>query len=304
MRVTTKMMADTIKAHLARQNANILKSEIQLATTKKINKLSDDPKGITQLLGYRTALSTLGQYQQNITNAKSRVEYTSTTLEQIASLVNDAKNIASRGTPDEYAIMADQVVDIRDQLMDLVNSQYSGSYLFSGNKTDTPAFGPVAANGDYPYQGDAASYQVMVGSGSKVSIIADGDEIFRDVDTPIDPDDPNDPGTTIFQMLDDLEEALRAGDEAAIRETLEGIGTIEKQTRLASARLSVSYSRLDDTQARWKTFSNVIEEMRADVEDADLAQTALELQLQQNNYNILLQVAANVIPPSLVDFLR
>jgi flagellar hook-associated protein 3 FlgL len=44
--------------------------------------------------------------------------------------------------------------------------------------------------------------------------------------------------------------------------------------------------------------------MRAGVEDADMTQAAIDMQVQQTAYEVLLATSAQVIQPTLVDFLR
>ena len=44
--------------------------------------------------------------------------------------------------------------------------------------------------------------------------------------------------------------------------------------------------------------------MRQTVEDADITKAAIDMQVQQTAYEVLLATAARVVQPTLVDFLR
>ena len=58
MRISAKIMADNIKANLAKQSAQLMNTQLKLASGKRINRPSDDHIGIGKVLGYRSTLST------------------------------------------------------------------------------------------------------------------------------------------------------------------------------------------------------------------------------------------------------
>ncbi|BBO88271.1 flagellar hook-associated protein FlgL [Desulfosarcina ovata] len=295
MRISAKIMAENIKANLAKQSAQLSKTQIEIATGKKINSLSDDPEGVGKVLDYRTTLSTIDQYQQNITDAKTRVEYTETILGQINGLVNDAKDIASNADTENGEALAEEVANIRDQILSLANSRYNGSYIFSGDSTNTEPFEYDEISGDYQYNGDDGSHSVMVGEGIQITLDADGSEMFTET--------VSGSGDTVFDVLDDLEAALLSGDETGISDTVALLADIDENLEMERSKFAAAYSRLEDTEERWTTLSNAVETMRSDVEDADVTEAAVDLQLQQTSYELLLQVASEVLQPTLLDFL-
>ena len=290
MRISSKIMAENIKANLNKQGTLFMKSQVEIATGKRINSLSDDAKGIGKVLGYRSTLSTIGQYQQNITDAKTRIEYTETILGQIDEMVNDAKHIALDSDTQDREALADQIANIRDQVYSLMNSKYNGGYIFSGDMTDTASFDKASGN----YNGDGGVHGVMVGQGIQLTLEADGGDIFTD---------PASGTDTVLHVLDDLEAALIADDDVAIGATVPPLANIDEHLELVRSRFASAYKRLEDTEDRWDILSNAVESMRSTVEDADVTEAAIDLQLQQASYELLLKVAAEVVQPTLVDFL-
>ncbi|BBO79824.1 flagellar hook-associated protein 3 [Desulfosarcina ovata subsp. sediminis] len=291
MRISAKIMADNIKANLAKQSAQLSKTQTEISTGKKINSLSDDPEGVGKVLGYRTTLSAIDQYQQNITDAKTRVEYTETILGQINDLVNDAKEIASNADTQDGEALAEEIANIRDQIMSLTNSKYNGSYIFSGDLTDTAPFDETTGD----YEGDDGSHSVMVGEGIQITLNADGGEMLTETVSGND--------DTVFNVLDDLEAALRSGDETGVSDTVELLANIDENLEMERSKLAAMYTRLEDTENRWAVLSEAVETMRSDVEDTDVTEAAIDLQLQQTSYELLLQVASEVLQPTLLDFL-
>jgi flagellar hook-associated protein 3 FlgL len=288
MRVSAKIMADNIKANLAKQSTGLIKTQMMLASGKRINRLSDDHIGIGKVLGYRSTLSTINQYRENITDAQTRVEYTETILGQIHDLLRDAKHIASNPGLADNTPFAQEIEDIRDQALGLANSKYGKDYLFSGHLSGTPAFDTAT----FAYNGDGGSHRVAIGEGITVELEADGSQMFIES------------GDNLFQVLDDLEAALTADDPLAIRATVDPLERIGDRIQIARSGLATDYKRLEATNDHWIGFANSVETMWSNVEDADITKTAIDMQVQQTAYEVLLATAAQVVQPTLVDFLR
>jgi flagellar hook-associated protein 3 FlgL len=288
MRISSKIMADNIKTNLAKQSAQLMKTQMKLASGKRINRLSDDYIGMGKVLSYRSTLSTIDQYRENITDAQTRVKYTETILGQIHDFLREAKSMASNPGTEDKTPIAEAINDIRNQTLGLANSRYGKNYLFSGHLSDTPAFDP----GTYAYNGDGGSHRVMVGEGITVELEADGSQMFIES------------GDNLFQVLDDLEAALTADDPVAIRAAVDPLERIGDRIQISRSGLASDYRRLEATNDYWTSFGNSVETMRSDVEDADITQSAIDMQVQQTAYEVLLATAAQVIQPTLVDFLR
>ncbi|MBW1700779.1 MAG: hypothetical protein JRJ50_01425, partial [Deltaproteobacteria bacterium] len=131
MRVTNNQMANAITSSLFRQAQRLLKAQITVATEKIINKPSDE------------TLSSIDQYNRNITQGKMWIELSETALGTIDTLINSAKNIAveqSSGDLETREMALQEVENIYGQILDLANTRMGNSYLFSGHKTDTAPF--------------------------------------------------------------------------------------------------------------------------------------------------------------------
>lgn len=288
MRISAKIMADTIKANLAKQSTQLMKTQLKLASGKRINRPSDDHIGIGKVLGYRSTLSSIDQYRENITDAQTRVKFTETILGQIHDFLREAKSIASNPGVEDKTPIAEAIKDIRDQTLGLANSKYGKNHLFSGHLSDTPAFDSTT----YAYNGDGGLHRVTIGEGITVELESDGSQMFIEG------------GDNLFQVLDDLEAALTADDLGAIRAAVDPLERIGDRIQITRSGLASDYKRLEATNDYWTSFGNLVETMRSDEEDADIAQTAIDMQVQQTAYEVLLATSARIIQPTLVDFLR
>ncbi len=78
-------------------------------------------------------------------NGQGWLELTDSTLDDIGSLITRAKELAvyqatETSSAQTRADTAEEVKQIYDQLIQLANTQYNGSYIFAGYKTGTAPF--------------------------------------------------------------------------------------------------------------------------------------------------------------------
>jgi flagellar hook-associated protein 3 len=143
MRVTNNQIANAITSSLFKQAQRLLKAQMTVATEKIINKPSDDPIGMYKILDCRKILSSIGQYNRNITRGKTWIEFSETVLGEIETFLNTAKDIAtdqSSGDLDTRESALQELENIYGQVLALSNTRLGGRYIFSGHKTDTAPF--------------------------------------------------------------------------------------------------------------------------------------------------------------------
>jgi flagellar hook-associated protein 3 FlgL len=285
MRVSNKLMADNILANLGRHTEQILRTERRIATGKVINKPSDDPAGMGRVLNYRKTLSQIDQYNLTIDKAKTRVDYSETVLAAVSDLVQQAKNIAAGTDKENSATMAQNISEIKDQILSLANSKLNGNYIFGGSQTQTA---PFAADGTY--NGDHAQKQYLIGDNIQMNLNADGSDIFQSV-------------TDIFAELDSLQVDLSAQDEVAIASHVQPLGDAADQVDAVRAENASKYKRLEISSTHWDSFKISVQDMLSQTEDADMTAEVINLQIQQTAYETTLATSAQIIQPTLLQFL-
>lgn len=287
MRVSNQMMANTIQRNLSKQTERLIKLQEQISTGRLINRPSDDPIGMAQALSYRKNIASLDQYNENIANAKLHIELMDSILEAATDLLDEAKRYVADAQTDFNTTYADQVSDLREQMLGLANSKSNGNFLFAGDINNAE---PFDVNG--VYSGDDGAKEFLIGdNGSQVGIESDGSVIFGT--------SPN----SIFEILDNLETALNAGDPVAVQAQLTPItDAIENFDTIRSINAG-KYKLLEATESHYEKFKVNVQGMLSSVEDADMAQSVIELQVQEASYESTLATAAQIIRPSLIDFL-
>ncbi|MFU2208664.1 flagellar hook-associated protein FlgL [Solidesulfovibrio sp. C21] len=145
LRVTQQMLYGTVINQNNAALSRLMATNEQASTQKRINAPSDDPNGAVQVLGTRTDLSQLTQYQSNITSAKGWLNQGDSTLSSVSTLISTIKGYAEQAatgtvTDENRHEIASQLRQYFGQLISLSNTTYNGKSLFAGQKTDTGAY--------------------------------------------------------------------------------------------------------------------------------------------------------------------
>jgi len=303
MRVTQNITTTNFINYINRHAENLLKTQQQIASQKRINKSSDDPIGMGQVLGYRTNLAVTDQYQKNIERGMTRIEFTEVALDFASDLINEAGRLAAEygGSSHSAATRqsaALQVKDIYDQVMQMANSQFNGNYIFSGDATNTAPFSHLP---DFTatYNGDDGEFQIMVSDGVEVNLVADGRKIFQNAVNG---------GVNIFDELKNLIDGLEHPDPVAGRAQIEArLNVLQEgrdQMNNRRSEYALSLYRLQATDEYMTDLRSKMEEAMATLEQADITKAVVELQNLELAYETTLATAARIIQPSLMDFLR
>jgi flagellar hook-associated protein 3 FlgL len=302
MRVTQKMMTTNFTSYIHRQGEALLKIQQKIASQKRINTISDDPIGMSQVLKYRTKLEVINQYEENITQGITRLEVNEQILELATDLVGIAKEVAeghlgSNITAEEKRLAAIQIKDLYDQIMQIANSKFGDNYIFSGHATDTAPFSRLSDYSPENYHGDDGTVRIMVAENVDIDVDADGRNLFMASG-----------GVNIFQELKNLIDGLENPDpilgSAQIEATIDPLYNAREQINNIRAEYGPIFYRLQATEEYWSNLKPKIQDALAGTEEADIPRAIVELQNLELAYETTLATAARIIQPSLMDFLR
>ncbi len=141
MRVPNISTYATSTYHLGNLTSDLKDANEVVSTQKRINNMSDDPVGLSQVLNLRTSLKNLDQIGKNVSMGKSWLSNVETSLNSVNDLILSAKTEANRlanasAGPDERNDAVKRINDIINQIVSLGNSQVNGNYIFSGTDTN------------------------------------------------------------------------------------------------------------------------------------------------------------------------
>ncbi len=142
MRITNGMLINNSLSNI--NNNKSIKDGLntQLASTKKIQRPSDDPIVAIRALRFRSTLAEIEQYLgKNIPDATSWMESTDKALEDVVGILGDITEYCNQAvngyydTTDKNTIV-ETLKAFRDQIYSDANADCAGRTIFTGYKTD------------------------------------------------------------------------------------------------------------------------------------------------------------------------
>ncbi len=161
-RITNSARTRTMLANILRNQGVVNKLQDQVASGVKVKNPRDaDSAPVVSQIGL--AIGRIDGHKSRIGNTKALLSYQDEILGSAGDLIARAKEIATSAaseTSDQVSRsnMAQEIYQIRDQLVSLANSTYQGRYIFAGAKNDTPPYSAAAYTN--PASGQAASRYV------------------------------------------------------------------------------------------------------------------------------------------------
>lgn len=305
LRVTSNMMNSQLLLNLNRNARTMNNTQVQLATGRKLNKPSDDPVGITYSLRYRAELSANEQYQDNVDGAVSWLEFNDTVLTQTGSVMQRLRELTvqgANGSNPQTALNSinEEVKQLKEQLVDIGNSQFNGKYIFNGQQYDVKPFdfstgvdGILDTSGAALVTTDDGLVNYSVGESVQLPINNTGNEVFGGTDA-----------DNIFKVIDRISTALTTGDTAGLSSELANIDTRSNKMLTVQANIGAKTNRIQLMQNRLSDLGVNLTDLQSKTEDADYAELVMNSKVQENVYNASLSVGAKIIQTSLVDFIR
>ncbi|MEK3880391.1 flagellar hook-associated protein FlgL [Paenibacillus sp. FSL M7-0420] len=304
IRVTSNMMSSQLLLNLNRNARTMNDTQLQLASGRKINKPSDDPVGITYSLRYRAELSSNEQYTKNVDSALSWLDYNDTVLGQAGDVVQRLRELsvkASTGSNPQSALdsINEEVMQLKEQLVDIANSKLNGKYIFNGEQyTAKPYDFAKGADGTYDttkaITTDPGQIQYIVGEGVQMPINMTGNDIFGQTGE----------ADNLFSIINNLSSALKSGDLTGISSQIDKIDTRNDSILSARAEIGAKTNRVELMQDRLSDLNINLTDLQAKTEDADYEGLIMQSKIQENIYNASLSVGAKIISTTLVDFIR
>ena len=272
----------------------------ELASGLRVSKLSTDAVAVGQSTVLAAAIAAADSYVQVATSTQSKLQVTDSTLGEVVTALTKAISLAVSGGDgtlgsSDKAIIGQQIVAIRDQILGLANASYQGQYIFSGsqgqlqpftlNSTTTPA--------KVTYAGDSALQYTTTPNGQKIQTNLAGSSLFTA------------PGTNVFSALNTViadfasnASSTQIGSDSALLTT--ALNTVDSQrsiigTSLAQIQASSTYAQ---TTAAQFTASETT------LISADPAQVATQLSTAETQGQALSNVIASLAKGSLFDYIK
>jgi flagellin-like hook-associated protein FlgL len=293
MRITQRAVALTSLQGLNRNLDAVGKLQQQLTSGRLINAPSDSPTGTNRAMQTRSDQAATAQQSRNITDAKSWLEQTDSTLQEMLDTARKVRDLtvqgSSTGSSNDVSsgAIATEVTSLREGLLSLANRTIGGRPLFGGV---TPGAKAYDATGTYVGQ-----------PGPPVTRRVSDTEVVQ-VDTP-GPQAFGAAGADIFAIADKIATDV-VSNPAALAGHLADLDAVMKGMMTALADVGSRAARVEREEQVNSDRALTLSSQLAETENIDLPNTMMRLQMQQVGYEAALSATAKALQPTLLDYLR
>ncbi|GAB1809483.1 MULTISPECIES: flagellar hook-associated protein FlgL [Priestia] len=293
MRVTQGMLAANSLKQISNSYNKLETLQNQLSTGKKITRPSDDPVVATKGMAYRSNLSEVNQYKRNLTEAQSWFDSSESGLEQVNSILQRTKELVVQGLngtneSDDRQAIAREIEQLKLDYMQVGNTQVAGNYIFNGVNVGAP---PISENASGIIESNINldPFSVEVSKGIQLRVNIHPQNIF---------------GQGAFDLMKNVQTAFEQNDVNSLKDLSTQVDT-QLSTLLAErSELGARSNRLELIESRLDSQEITATKMLSNNEDADIEKVITDLTVQESVHRAALGVGAQIIQPTLLDFLR
>lgn len=301
MRVATFGISDQMIAAALRTQSTMASQQIQEASGQVSSDFAGYGSSTQQILNLQVSVSRSQSYIDAATQTDSKIQVMYSTVNSVADLLTQFRTLltaASNVASTDATSVTQSAQDMLEQMAALLNTQYSGGYLFGGARTNAipvdiasgtyaAANSPSAADTSY-YQGDQEIASVRVSDSKTVSYGVTADNTaFEQALRAINLVTSNSPLST-----DTLNEALELAVSA-----VDAVGIVQSGISNASS----SIERAITLQTEYQSFA---ETLGSSLTSVDVAAVTAQLSTYQAQLTASYAAIAKVQSLNLASYLR
>ena len=329
MRVSSNSTYNDFIKNLNRNGVRLQKTLNQLASLKEVDKSSDNPLLVSKIMNLNVSQAQNKTYAQEIKDSiswsntqDSALDSVSTSMHRIRTLIQ-ASGTATAGK-DEVNANKNEIQQELRSIVDALNTNFDGRYVFAGQKTTEAPF-EVLENVDgevIMYKGTEDNLPREIADGVSIGLITDGSKMMRDQE-----------GNTLNGFINDLMEALNyreaedskpvptppvypdppstvdPGNEAEMKEKLSGelMSRLDKfSDNFVNVRTNIgaTANRLKSAEARNEAEKIDLAQSLSERQDVDIAEKYMKYQNQMLAYQTTMAMGTKIMQTTILDYVR
>lgn len=323
-RITSQMIGNSTISSIESDLSNLSQTQEDLSTGFQINNPSDNPYGAALTISLNSQVDAYSAYQSNVTQGTAWVESASSSLESIQQTAQTVRELvveAANGTMSagDQADAAQQVLQYMSQIKQSADSQYDGSYIFSGDDTTTEPYNTAATPADPTsedqFNGNTNGINYSIGPSTQVQVNANLYSVLGSGQTgglaassskgggAVQSDGSGGLLATMRTIYDDLT-ATNGGTQSDLGNQLTNLDTNLGSLESVQATVGATQDSLQMASSRLTSLSTSAQTDVGNVEDTDMAKATVTFSSEQASYQAALQSTADIIQTSLLNFLQ
>lgn len=273
----------------------------ELSSGLAVTSLQDNPGAIANSTLLGSAIARDDTYVQASSGVQSMLQVTDSTLGEVVTQITSALTLAMQGSngtqnTSNTLSIAQQLTGIRDQVLSLANTSYTGSYIFGGSNGSTPPFSldTTTTPATVVYSGDSNVQSIETTTGQKVQTSVPGSAIFGAGAS-------SGVLTTLNQLIADFQSGTA---NASVVTDTSALTTALGQLSSQRSVLDSSLSRLQQTSTYTQTDETQLTAQQGTLVSADVATVATQLQSAEMQHQALLSVMTALGGTDLFSYMK
>lgn len=304
MRVSSNVTYNDFIKNLGMNASKIQKTMNQLSSLKEVSQSSDNPLLVSKIINLNVSLDKNKTYAQEIKDSVSWSNTQDSALGSVGESMNRIRNLiqasgtATAGKEEVQANKNEIQQEIRS-IVDALNTNFDGRYVFAGQATDQPPFEVVETNGEVTgiqYNGTTHQLPREISDGVSIDLVTDGSKLLQA------------DGESLSGFLNEVMTALNTGDDGD-KDALSG-ALMEKIDKFSSnivdtrANIGAVTNRLKSAEARNESEKLSLSQSLSERQDVDIAEKYMEYQNQMLAYQTTMAMGTKIMQTTILDYVR
>ena len=336
MRITHQSLSRNYIKRMNNNLSQLSQSNDRLTSGRKYSKGYENVTDAGKALRLRTLVSDNTKYQSTIRDVKGRAEAAEDSIRNVNGLMTRAQELTVQSlngtmSEDDRKKVATEVGKLQEEIFQVMNSSYAGSYLFSAAGSATPNTAPFTLdggqlqyngtpvddmskeNGVIVYQGKEIPYNVPnyvdIGFGYKDHNGAiDPNTAFKDTYSGVESfgygRNENGVPVNAWSLFGDMAKNLSTNNMEGLRKDLEALPGSMDFLLTSITEIGARGGLLNDTAARLENEYTNLVDIQNKVEFVDVSEEIMYNKTYEMGWMVTLQLGNRILPQSLFDFMR
>lgn len=303
MRISTNSAYVDFLKNLGTADTKVHKTINQLSSMKEVSKSSEDPLAVSKIMNFNVAID---RNETQALEIKDSISWSNTqdgvlahvsdSMLRIRSLIQSSAN--STNSADELAANKAEIQQNIEGIVEALNTNYDGRYLFAGDKTTEPPFAVQKdENGEtigISYNGSNVNLPREIADGVTVNLVTDGSLLM------------NQKGSeNLNSFFNKVMTAFKNDDRTAFSdELMKEVDQYRDNFVNVRSKIGSVYNRLKAASDRNETENLNLKEGLSNRQDVDVPEKYMEFQNQMLAYKATMSMGTKIMQTTILDYVR
>ncbi|MGM0228550.1 flagellar hook-associated protein 3 [Enterococcus sp. AZ091] len=306
MRISNNITYSDFIRNLGTNASNVHKTLNQLSSLKEVSKSSENPLLISKIMNLTGSINQNATFGSTIKDSISWSKVQDSTLDNVSKSMLRIRSLiqsSANGTngDDELKANKAEIEEEIEGIVEALNTNYDGRYIFGGTSTTTPPFEIVKEDGEIvgiKYNGTSKDLPREIANGVSVDLLSDGSRLMKETGTETDPEN-------LSTYFNDLLSALRNDDKEALGgKLLEAHDEYANNFVNVRSQIGALYNRLEAASDRNETEKLNLTETLSNKQDIDFVEKYMEFSNQMTAYQSTLAMGTKIMQLTILDYVR